>query len=332
MIKNRRNCLQLGFLVVFLFLTQIICNFLIELQLLNSYSNTSYNDYAITFLMDSDVKDVDLGEIATEEAFTNCALVIYNSGETNWNQVLYCGSETIELEKYEVPLDEIDFENQAGIVVGYDSPYTVGQTISENDHQYRVLGKLEKHISDAINIGIFYSKGTLNHVETGETYVILSKSKNAAENAYECLTAMLQEKGIATKRIEVNHTKLSDFIYYDEIVVIFGVIVALFYVIAILLFRYVWVKCKQSEIFVWHILGKSHINLTLCLQYMSIWLGAYVINILLLLLLQNEYMYNASFVSMVLTIILLVAGVTALSPKYLTISSRRRKCQILSGR
>ena len=292
-------------LFTFFYLNELLCNYWITLGLINSYNNTPYNENALVFIISSpDTDTIDLKELEQKNYLSGCVLLKYNNGNYKLNEVLYCADGVIGIKG----LEKLEFNSGEKIAVaGIDSGYSIGANVFENGNTYSVCGLLEKHISNAVNTGIFYSNNDLSHVPTECTYVLTSKDKDMIAIAYANLETLAESKNAKLKNIEVENVKFSDYVNYEGTAHILFFVLAVFYVLLIYLFRYIWIKIKSPEIFILNILGVSNNKIRIQTEYFITWFLSYLLSLVIFFISIKDKCYDCKTIVIFATCILTIA-------------------------
>ena len=159
------NIVFIGMFTSLFVVNIIIYNYIIKLELINSYNNTPYNN-AITFLFDSykDVK-INLCDIELQQLLEGCVLLKNNPKKNSMYEVIYCTQDAIEMELSVITEKQWTFLSDEKIaVVGCNSSYSMGENIYSDGYTYVVSGVLKEHLSEAVNYGIFYTNCDLKNV------------------------------------------------------------------------------------------------------------------------------------------------------------------------
>lgn len=266
------------FLVFFFIVNEILCNYCIELELINSYDNTPYNKYAIFMNISSEKEDcIDLSKV-TNTGLYGCALLKYNEDSGLFNEVIYCDANAVDI----IVGDEniLDFRNKFA-VVGCDSGYIKGDLIVIEGKEYLVQGILCKHVSDAINRGVFYCKGNISEVLTESTYVLLASNEKFVLSGYEKIEDYLNENDVKVKCVEMSRAKFADYINYKKVIEVLIIILILFYIALIVAIRKIWLKLHYSEIYILNVLGYTNIKYKVKMEYLITWISAYFFSVIL---------------------------------------------------
>lgn len=298
------------FLFTFFYLNELLCNYWITLEAVNAYNNTPYNKNAIVFIISSQNSDaIDFSALKHNNYLKDCALLKYNDGNYKLNEVIYCDNDIIEING----IKELDFNSTKKIAVaGISSGYSVGSNIFQNGNSYPICGLLTKHISGAVNTGIFYSNNDLSHVPTESPYVLTAKHSEKIAMAYAKLKNLAETQNAILKKVEIRNPKFSDYVDYEETVHILLVVLLTFYIFLIYLFRYIWLKIKSPEIFVLNILGSPSIKFKMQKEFFSLWFFAYLSSITLFFIVLQDKCYDYKTIVSFATCILIIALVSML--------------------
>ncbi len=278
-VKN--NCGNFCFLCIFtafLYANILLINYFMKLEMTSSYNNTPYNAYAVTFLIEGHNHALlDLSDLAKENMLKECVLFKYNPEVQAIYEVIYCSPDAI---RFQNPLSwDWDFTSKEKLaVVGIDSEYQSGDTILKDGKTYLIKGTLERHISEAVNYGIFYTNCSLDAINTQYSYVLTSKNYQSLKNAFTKLEKYLQNEEIAIKKIDVRNTEFGDFIKYDKMMLFILVFLILFYIFLIFAATKMWLIYRKPEIFVLTILGAAKPQTKVYLKYIIIWITAFIMN------------------------------------------------------
>lgn len=280
----RNNGGYLCFLFIFtafFYANALLTNYWLKLEMVNSYNNTPYNAYSKTFLMDSKENILlDLSDLGEHHMLEDCVLFRYHPEVQSIYEVIYCSEDAISLCNSNI--SQWNFISKEKIaVVGFHLDYKLGDIISRNDKDYLVKGILDKHISQAVNYGVFYANNEFNSVDTQYTYILTSQNYNSINNAFENLQHYLLDNNVEIKEIQIRDAEFKDYIKYDKIILFICLLLIMFYLLLISIAKKVWLKYKRPEILVLTILGDPFIKTKVYLPYILIWLSAFVLELLL---------------------------------------------------
>ena len=297
------------FFTAFFLLNDVLNNYIMKLELINSYNNTPYNDHAITFLIESyEGTTLELSGIESLQLLEGCVLLKYNPQKNTMHEVIYCDKEAIEITDSYISEDQWTFLSGEKIaVVGCSSSYSLGENVYNDGFTYVVSGVLEEHISDAVNYGIFYSNCDLREIDEQSGYVLTSNNPGNVKRAYKELINWLEEKNIAIKVIDIRNAEFSDFIEYNRMLDYLMICIVIFYVIFIYVIRLIWLRIKREEIFVLTILGYKYVKEKLYLQYISLWGISFILSSIFFLLLNENFYYGYLSVFRLSAAVLLIA-------------------------
>lgn len=290
----RRLYGSLGYMtVIFLFfcLSGILCGHWTRLELLSSYDNTPYREDAVMFLLSAPGQAyVDLTEAAQSGILSGCAILRDDEEAYGTYEVLYCDGGVVGIAESDgrdgngtersQGMEACDFgSGEKAAAAGADSGYALGDTVTVDGTAYPVKGILEEHISIAVNTGVFYSRGDLAHVPTGEVYVLTGKSGGRIADAYAELEALVQEKGAEIRSREVSKARYTDFVDYRGVTVFLLEVLAVFYMGLICLFAHIWLRIKGPEVHVLNLLGYGHTRRKVWAEYSVVWLAAFLLSL-----------------------------------------------------
>lgn len=280
--KNiRRLYAPLGYTAMaflFFLISQLLCSHFVRLELRSSYDNTPYRKEAVMFFLSAPGKDfLDLTEAAQGGILSGCAVLRYNDETYGLNKVIYCDQGVIGIQG----MDALDFlSGEKAAVAGADSGYDMGDTVMVNGTEYPVKGVLERHISIAINTGVFYSYCDLSHVPTQEIYVLTARDGGRIADAYAKLEELVKSMGAEIRSREVNRARFSDYVSYRGVTVLLLGVLGVFYLGLIGLFAHIWLWIKRPEIYVLNLLGYGHIRRKMWAEYSMTWLSAFLLSLL----------------------------------------------------
>ncbi len=283
-IFTRNNCGNFCFLCVFtafLYTNILLTNYLMKLDVTSSYNNTPYNAYAITFLIDTkNNTPLDLSKIINNNILNECVLFKYNPEVQSIYEIIYCSQNAIEF--HDLLAWNWDFISKEKIaVVGIDSIYHPGDFFLKDEKSYLVKGTLERHISEAVNYGIFYTNCNLDCVDTQYSFVLTSKSSQGVKQAFKKLKEALLNEKIEIKEIDIRNAEFNDYIKYDNTMGFILIILVLFYVLLLFIAKKMWLIYKKPEIVVLTILGDKKLQAKVYLEYLAIWFCAIIISAML---------------------------------------------------
>lgn len=290
----RRLYGSLGYLAViflFFYLSGILCGHWTRLELLSSYDNTPYREDAVMFFLSAPGQAyVDLTEAAQSGVLSGCAILRDDEEAYGMYEVLYCdegvagivgndGGDGNGTERSQ-GMEAYDFDSgEKAAAAGADSGYALGDTVTVDGTAYPVKGILEEHISIAVNTGVFYSRGDLAHVPTGEIYVLTGKSGGSIADAYAKLEALVQGKGAEIRSREMSKARYTDYVDYRGVTVLLLGVLAVFYMGLIYLFAYIWLRIKGPEVHVLNLLGYGHTRRKVWAEYSVVWLAAFLLSL-----------------------------------------------------
>lgn len=306
--KNVRRLLApLGYTVMaflFFLISEMLCGHWVRLELRNSYNNTPYRKEAVLFLLSAPgMSSIDLTEAAQEGILSGCAILRYNDESYGMSEVIYCDQGVIGIHG----LETLDFLSREKVIVaGADSGYGLGDTVAMNGLEYPVEGILEKHISTAINTGVFYSYCDLSHVRTQEAYVLTAKDKRRIADAYAQLEELVKGKGAEIRSREMSWVRFSDYVDYRGVTVFLFGVLGIFYMGLIGLFAYIWLRLKKPEIFVLNLLGYRHIRRKVWVEYSAAWMAAFLLSLGMFCATTRELRYSIVSVLSISLVLLLV--------------------------
>ena len=306
--KNvRRLFAPLGYTVMaflFFFIGEMLCGHWVRLELKNSYNNTPYCKEAILFLLSAPgMYSVDLTEAAQDGILSGCAVLRYNDESYGMSEVIYCDQGVIGLHG----LETLDFlSGKKTAVAGVDSGYSIGDTVTVDGLEYPVEGILERHISIAINTGVFYSRCDLSQVQTQEAYVLTAKDRRRIADAYAQMEELVKGKGAEIRSREMSWVRFSDYVDYRGVTVFLFGVLGIFYIGLIVLFSYIWLRLKKPEIHVLNLLGYMHIRRKVWIEYSVAWLAAFLLSFGTFCATSRELYYSIVPVLSVSLVLLLV--------------------------
>ena len=325
-IKN--NIVNIIFLIVIvgLFLgSTLFVNYIYKLQFTSSYNNTPYNGSAITFIMKSDEKPyINLNELIGTDVLDQCVLFqVGSEGESGYH-VVYCSENAVDFKDYQ-NWDWNYVSGDKAVAVGIDVPYNIGDVIEINGKEYHVRGKLDRHISDAVNYGIFYTDSNFNSVSVNQRYIITSKSSTSVKKAFGGLKDALQSSNIRVKELDVRNTEYKDYIRYDGVIKVILILLCVFYILLVMIIGKLWIKSKSADMKVRKILGDKNIILKSYLKYVLLWIAAYALNTMVVLLSINA-VYFGIYVYIAVTHAIIIIAVLTGALNFLWI---RKSCAII---
>lgn len=265
------------FLVFLLFYaSQALCAYWARLELLDGYSNTPYNRHSLVFMFRMEESgSVDFGEIAGSGKLSGCVVLRYNNGIYEYNEVMYSGGGMDGIQ-----YGSFCFDMGEGIAAaGAESGYGVGDKIFLNGKCYVVTGILEKHISSAVNTGIFYSGYNSGEIPAGIPLVLTSKDKGKITRGYAALEELAKKGGFEIKKMETSSARYSGYVRYHEMTVLLFGILGVFCLGLILLLCYIWLRIKGPEIRVLYLLGYGHIRKKTLKEYLAAWSCAFLLSL-----------------------------------------------------
>lgn len=265
---------------IFIFVNLVLAINYMRLEISKSYNNSPFNSQAITFLIESDCKDkIDISFISGENKWENYVVFKYDDENQSEYEVVFCGRNVVSFEeKINWNWDFNSGENIA--VVGYCSEYNIGDCFVKDGINYIVKGRLKKHISEAINYGIFYSKCQIDSIDAQGCYIISSKKSKKIKYGFSDLQDKLKKDNINLKIIEIRNAEFDDYIKIKNETLIIFLLVSVFYGLLLFVSKWIWNKYKEPELFVLNILGCKHSKLKINIQYIMIWLFSILTNLL----------------------------------------------------
>lgn len=176
--------------------------------------NTPYRKEAVMFLLSAPgLAFVDLTDAVRDGVLEGCAVLRYDDESYGMNEVIYCDQDVIGVQGMEM----FDFLSEEKVVVaGADSGYGIGDTVTVDS----VEGVLERHISMAINAGVFYSYCDLSHVPTQKIYVLTAKEGRRIADAYTELEELVRSRGAGIRSREMSRTRFSDYVDYRGVMIL----------------------------------------------------------------------------------------------------------------
>lgn len=311
--KNvRRLYVPLGYTVMaflFFYLSGMLWGHLVRLELQSSYDNTPYRKEAVLFLLSAQgTGSVDLTEAAKGSILSGCAVLRYDDESYGMYEVIYCDQDVIGSHG----LETFDFlSGEKSAVVGADSGYGIGDTVTVDGMSYSVEGILEEHISTAINTGIFYSRCDLSHVPTQEVYVLTAKDSGRIAGAYAELEELVKSKGADIRSREMARVRFSDYVNYRGVTIFLLGALGIFCIGLVYLFVNIWLRLKKPEIHVLNLLGYMHIGRKVWTEYCATWLSAFLLSLGVFCATSHELRYIIApvlSVSLFLLIVMLICG------------------------
>lgn len=268
--------------IVFLFfnISEMLCVYIIRLELRSSYDNTPYRKEAVMFLLSAEGKEfIDLSEVVRDDLLDGCAVLRYDEESYRVNEVIYCDQDVIKI----YDSNKINFlSGQRAAWAGVDSGFSADDVVVVDGIAFPVEGVLERHISTAINTGVFYSYCDLSYVSTQEVYVLTAKNWKRIANAYNQLEELVKRKGAKIQSREMSRARFSDYVNYEGVMVFLLGVLSLFYVGLICLSAYIWFRLKTPEILVLKLLGYQHTRMRVWAEYFVICLSAFLLSLLTL--------------------------------------------------
>lgn len=323
LIKNNMVNIFFFIVIVILFLgSTLFANYIYKLQFASSYNNTPYNGNAITFIMKSDGKSsINLNELIGTDVLNKCVLFQVDSDGESGYHVVYCSENAVDLQDSQT-WDWNYMSGDKAAAVGIDTSYNIGDVIEINGREYHVRGKLARHISDAVNYGIFYTDSKLDAVSANQRYILTSKSGSNVKKAFDVLENTLQSNDIRVKKLDVRNAEFKDYIRYDSTIKVILVLVCIFYALLVMIIGKLCTKSKSAEIEVRKILGDKNIILKGYLKYVLLWITAYVFNTIVVLLAMDS-LYLEIYAYIVITLAIMVMAVLTGALNFLWI---RKSC------
>lgn len=306
--KNvRRLYAPLGYTVMaflFFYLSGLLCGHLVRLKLQSSYDNTPYRKEAVLFLLSAPgTGSIDLTEAAKNGILSGCAVLRYDDESYGMYEVIYCDQDVIGSHG----LETFDFlTGVKSAVVGANSGYGIGDTVTVDGMSYSVEGILDEHISSAINTGVFYSRCDLSHVPTQEVYILTAKDSSRIVRAYAELEKLVMGKGADIRSREMARVRFSDYVNYRGMTIFLLGALGIFYIGLVCLFVHIWLRLKKPEIHVLNLLGYTHIRRKVWTEYSAVWLSAFLLSLGVFCAASQELRYIIAPVLNVSLILLLV--------------------------
>lgn len=279
MSKFRRNiyvCVRnnIGnFLFVLLYFIVIISalltiDYLDYLRKFSSYENKPYNKDSVQFVLKSDEEYIDFKFLQNNNKLNNCVLLEYESKD-GFYEIIYAdlGKEYFE----EVSEGKIDFNSKEDrLFVGIDVDRRKNEIIEINGKQFKIDGKLKRHISSVVNEGMFYSSCNLEKIRSNNLLVLASSDKNNVKKAYEYLKSNLSDRNVQLIKIKTEEAELRDYIdYVDSLKKIIIMFCFFFVFVFILIFR-LWKYVNRKYVFVNEVLGNNDVKVELIFRYVCI--------------------------------------------------------------
>lgn len=262
---------------LFLYISEILCGHLVRLKLQSSYDNTPYRKEAVLFLLSAPgTGSIDLTEAARNGILTGCAVLRYDDESYGMYEVVYCDQDVIDIHG----LKTLDFlSGEKAAVAGSDSGYDIGDTVTVDGVSYLVEGIMKRHISNAINTGVFYSRCDLSHVQTQTAYVLTANDSDRISEAYAELEELVKRRGAKIRSRVMSRVRFSDYVDYGGMTVFLLVVLGIFYIGLVYLFIYIWLRLKKPEIHVLNLLGYMHIRRKVWTEYSISWLSAFLLSL-----------------------------------------------------
>lgn len=304
------SILYVLFLTVFFITNEILCDYYVRLALINSYDNTPYNKYAIYMNLASEKEDyVDLSDLTRGNELYGCALLKYNENNELFNEVIYCDVNAIDIM---TEIKHIDFRNRFA-VAGCDSGYINGDFVVIEGEEYFIEGILSKHISNAVNKGVFYCNGNISKVPIEEVYVLAAKEERYVLSGYNKFREFLSKRNIRERRIEITRAKFADYIGYEKMMNGLILILSVFYIVFIFALRNIWLKLHYSEIYILSVLGYKNIKCRVNGEYILTWVSAYMASLVLFAVFCYDMCMDYKSVFSVATTILLLGLLSSIN-------------------
>ena len=279
-------------LCTFFIANGLLLNYVLRLELINSYNNTPYNKYAKCFVMLSeDGMNIDLSKICEEEKLDYCVLFKNNIESLGMYEIIYCGNNAVSFkEKNFANINWASGEKLA--VVGSASKYEIGDKIYIADDAYIVAGRLEEHICEIINLGIFYTNNNIENIEIKDSYILASAKYKNVKDGFDKLLGIVEKSGIKVEENNIRNAEFTDYIKYDKLFFIIIFLLLMFYILLILVINKIWNRVKRPEIFVRNMLGDKNARVKIYKEYVLIWIGSYFTGSFLCITLSAEMYFG----------------------------------------
>jgi hypothetical protein len=310
---------------VFFLANDMICNYLLRLSLINSYNNTPYSDYSVTFVMESQKgENIDLSEVLYNGLLEDCVLLKYNMKLSMYHEVVYCDTTAVKINGNLIFGNDFISGGKTA-AAGIDAGYILGESVYIDGYTYVIKAILDRHISDGINYAVFFSDNDLCHVESRNSYVLTSANYKRVKGAYQALKDYLTGENIRMKEIEVRNAKFADYIGYHKMAYILVSLLLIFYAVLVFLARLIWLRIKWQEMFVLTLLGETRIGRNMALRYIGMWTIAFAISFgVFYVTVRNPY-YGYSPIIRISAIILGTAVLTSIKMYFHRYLCRQRQ-------
>lgn len=309
--KNIKNCVYIFILTIFLLASEVLCNKWFKLKLINSYNNTPYNDYSIYFTVSEETREaITMPEM--EQISGKCIIYKYNNNKYGEYEIVCIGKNALDFKKKssEFIIGEY-FENYA--FAGISSQYNLDDIVIIDGITYYIKGILNRHISEAVNTGIFYIKNSETELIPNQTYILASDNYREVNKTYKKIKNIVQSQGQNIKKTDIRNTAFQDFVQYKNTGTILLLLLLIFYIICIIMFQYIWIKFKKKESFVYHLLGYGIIDCKITAEYFILWLISGVLSIIMYIAITDEFYYGVRPIFQMLSILYTFVALSCIS-------------------
>lgn len=259
--KKLQICLRnyikfIVFFIIFFVLTEsmlFIIDYIMHLRKMASYDNKPYSNASKIFVIKSDERSVDLSFLQEDNIMEDCVLLKYDS-DNGMYEVIWADLDSVKWK--EINVTGLDYKSQYTIAaVGIDVKKHINDKIEIEDNSYPVKAKLDRHISSAVNNGIFYTKCNIENVQTNLAYVLASSDDKTVKKAYGALCDLLAGKNVSVVEVKMDEAKLSDYISYVNSLKYMIYLLILFYICMGYLVYRLWKHINKKYVFINEILG-----------------------------------------------------------------------------
>ncbi len=274
-------CFLLAF-TLFFYGNLLLLSHWMRLEFLNSYNNTPYNAYAVRFLLSSETQALlDLRELAAEGGLKQCVLFRSDRNSNSRYEVIYFDEASVAFQ--DKSISDWDWASGTGYAAaGVDSGWRLGDVIVEEGKEYPVSGILDRHISEAVNYGVFYTDSRIDAVDLAGSYILTSQTNQNVKRAFSRLSDFLGKNEITVKKIYIRTAEFRDYIQYDQFLIPVLFFLALFYLLLIYAAKKIWSAYKKPDIFVRTVLGESSVSIKVSLEYLLLRLLAFILSIIMI--------------------------------------------------
>lgn len=290
----RNYYLHILFVLLLTFLLYINALFITHysvLQMTNSYNNTPYHSGAISFVFDTTNQPIiDISFLSSYFSDSNCILFKHDPSSYGTYEVVFCGRNSFKFKDTSCELDFSSSKKQA--FSGSNSRYHLSQTFTIGEHTYAIAGILDKHLSEAINRGVFYSNCDLASTESQGCYIWMSSIPIQTRHSFNDFVEILAKYNIEIKVVDVSFTEFQDYVNYKSALILLCIILIFFYILIIFSTSYLWGMRKHQELITLYLLGHSAPQKKICIEYIFCWLLAISMSFLIEVLTIHYISYS----------------------------------------